>query len=179
MNAGEGRGLVLVYTGDGKGKTTAAFGLALRTVGHGGRAFVIQFMKGDPDYGELLAVRRFLAGRVEVVQSGLPTFVDRRSPSIDDRRLAREGMELAAKVINEGRYELVILDEINVALDYGLVELDEVLRLLAGRPPGIDVVLTGRYAPPALLEAADLVSEVAEVKHPFRRGAAARKGMEF
>lgn len=179
MNTGGRRGLVLVYTGGGKGKTTAAFGLALRAVGHGGRVFVIQFMKGDPDYGELLAVRRFLAGRVEVVQSGLPTFVDRHSPSAEDLRLAREGMDLAARVIGAGRHELVILDEINVAMDYGLVDLKEVLDLLAGRPAGIDVVLTGRSAPPALLQAADLVSDVTEIKHPFRQGVAARKGMEF
>ncbi|MDQ7793465.1 MAG: cob(I)yrinic acid a,c-diamide adenosyltransferase [bacterium] len=179
MREANGRGLVLVYTGDGKGKTTAAFGLALRAVGHGSRVFVIQFMKGDPDYGELQAVRRFLADRVEVVQSGLPSFVDRRAPSAEDLRLAREGLDLARRVLSQGDHDLVILDEINVAVDYGLISLEEVLRLLAQRPPGIDVVLTGRDAPATLLDAADLVSEVVDVKHHFRRGVAARKGVEF
>ncbi len=172
------KGLVLVYTGNGKGKTTAALGLALRAAGHGHKVFVVQFMKGDPDYGELIAIRRHLGNYIEVVQSGLSTFVDRANPAPEDRRLAREGMDLARRILKAGAHELVILDEVNVALDYGLVDLQELLEGLSARAPGVDVVLTGRSAPPALLAAADLVSEVTEVKHHFRRGVPGREGME-
>jgi cob(I)alamin adenosyltransferase len=167
-----------VYTGNGKGKTTAALGLALRAAGHGRKVFIIQFMKGDPDYGELIAIRRYLGDSIEVVQSGLPTFVDRDDPSPEDRRLAREGMDLAGRVLRAGAHDLVILDEVNVALDYGLVNLKELLEEVSHRAPGVDVVLTGRSAPAALLAAADLVSEVVEVKHHYRRGVPAQKGVE-
>ena len=178
MPGGPHKGLVLVYTGSGKGKTTAALGLALRAAGHGHKVFIIQFMKGDPDYGELAAIRRHLGDHIEVVQSGLPTFVDREDPSPEDRRLAREGMDLARRILKAGAHDLVILDEVNIALDYGLVNLQELLEGLANRAPGVDVVLTGRNAPSALLAAADLVSEVMEIKHHFRRGVPGRKGME-
>jgi len=178
VSGAHGKGLVLVHTGDGKGKTTAALGLALRAAGHGRKVFIIQFMKGDPDYGELVVIRRHLGSYIEVVQSGLPTFVDRDDPSPEDRRLARDGMDLAGHILKAGAHGLVILDEVNVALDYGLVNLQELLEKVANRAPGVDVVLTGRNAPAALLAAADLVSEVVEVKHHFRRGVPARKGME-
>ncbi len=176
--ADDDRGLVLVYTGNGKGKTTAALGLALRAVGHGSRVFIVQFMKGDPEYGELKAIRQYLSDPVEIAQCGLPTFVERGNPSPEDMRLARQGLDLAARVLREGRHRLVILDEANVAMNYGLLDPAEVLHLIGRRAPGTDVVLTGRWAPPVVIEAADLVTEMVEVKHPFQRGVMGRRGME-
>lgn len=171
------RGLVQVYTGNGKGKTTAALGQALRAIGHGWRVYMVQFMKGSREYGELTAARH-LPG-LTIVQSGLPTFVRKGSPGEEDVRLAREGMRLAREAINGGQYELVILDEINVAVDYGLVPLEEVLELLRQRPPHVNVILTGRYAAPALAAEADLVSEVLEIKHHYHQGVQARAGIEY
>lgn len=175
-----GRGLVLVYTGNGKGKTTAAFGLALRAIGHGEAVYVVQFMKGpERTYGEAEAARRFLADWLTVVQSGRDQFVDRNQPAPEDRELARQGLELARRAMLSGRYQLVVLDEVNVAVDFGLLSVKDVLDLLDDRPPDVDVVLTGRYAPPELQARADMVSEVREIKHHYRQGVPARAGIEF
>lgn len=175
-----GRGLVMVYTGNGKGKTTAAFGLALRAIGHGASVYVVQFMKGpDRTYGEVEAARKYLGDLLTVVQCGRDEFVDRQRPSPADRELAEEGLELARRAMVTGRYQLVILDEISVAVDFGLLSLAGVLALLDDRPPAVDLLLTGRYAPPELVARADLVSEVREIKHHYRRGIPARPGIEF
>lgn len=175
-----GKGLVLVYTGNGKGKTTAAFGLALRAIGHGQAVYVVQFMKGtDQAYGEARAAQKFLGEWLTVVQSGRDEFVDRTRPAPEDRDLARQGMELARRAMLSGRYQLIVLDEVNVAVDFGLLSVKDVLDLLDDRPPDVDVVLTGRYAAPELMARADLVSEVREIKHHYRRGVSARAGMEF
>lgn len=171
------QGTVQVYTGDGKGKTTAALGLALRAWGHGARVLVIQFMKGRIDYGELAAARRLPGFDIE--QYGRETFVDRDEPAAEDVALAREALARARQVVAENAYDLVVLDEVNVAVDYGLVETKEILDLVAARPPEMELVLTGRGAPAAFVEAADLVSEVREIKHHYREGVAARKGIEF
>lgn len=171
------RGTVQVYTGDGKGKTTAALGLALRAWGHGARVLVIQFMKGRINYGELEATRKLEGFDVE--QYGRETFVDRDEPAAEDVALAREALARARQVVAENAYDLVVLDEVNVAVDYGLVETKEILDLVAARPAEMELVLTGRNAPAAFVDAADLVSEVREVKHHYREGVAARKGIEF
>jgi cob(I)alamin adenosyltransferase len=171
------RGTVQVYTGDGKGKTTAALGLALRAWGHGARVLVIQFMKGRINYGELEATRKLEGFDVE--QYGRETFVDRDEPAAEDVALAREALARAGQVVAENAYDLVVLDEVNVAVDYGLVETKEILDLVAAKPADMELVLTGRNAPAAFVEAADLVSEVREVKHHYREGVAARKGIEF
>jgi cob(I)alamin adenosyltransferase len=171
------QGTVQVYTGDGKGKTTAALGLALRAWGHGARVLVIQFMKGRINYGELAAARRLPGFDIE--QYGRETFVDRDEPAAEDVALAREALARARQVVAENAYDLVVLDEVNVAVDYGLVETKEILDLVAARPPEMELVLTGRGAPAAFVEAADLVSEVREIKHYYREGVAARKGIEF
>jgi cob(I)alamin adenosyltransferase len=172
-----GRGLVMVYTGNGKGKTTAALGLALRAVGHGRRVLMLQFMKGGGTYGECTAAR-MLPG-FEIVQKGLPSFVDRDNPDPESLRLAGEAVAMARDALTSGRWDLVILDELNVALDFGLVTLEDVLSLLDARRPDIDVVLTGRRAHPEVVSRADLVSEVLEVKHHYRQGIPARKGIEY
>jgi len=170
------RGLVQVYTGDGKGKTTAALGLGLRAAGHGFSVFLLQFMKGDPGYGELRALANVPGFTWE--QSGLPTFVKHGNPTPEDLRLAAGGMEIARRVVGEGRHDVVILDEINCAVEYGLVPVEEVLALIDAKPARVELVLTGRYAPPEILARADLVSEVRNVRHPYQKGIAARDGIE-
>jgi cob(I)alamin adenosyltransferase len=169
--------MIQVYTGAGKGKTTAAFGQALRAIGHGWNVLVIQFMKGDPTYGEVIAAKQL--GNLELVQSGLPTFVEKGNPSVEDLRLAREGFELARTAVRSGTYQMLILDEINVAVDYGLLKLQDVLDLVRICPSSIELILTGRYAHAQLIEVADLVSEVREIKHPYMKGIVSREGIDY
>jgi len=171
------RGLVEVYTGDGKGKTTAAFGLALRAVGRGLKVYVIQFIKGGFDYGELYVVDRLPSLVLKAFGRG--KFVLKKPADGEDIRLAREAFELAKRVVAEGEYDVVVLDEVNVALSLGLISLDEVLELVRSKPVHVELVLTGRGAPAEIVEVADLVTEMREVRHPFKKGVAARKGIEY
>lgn len=167
---------VHVYTGDGKGKTTAALGLLLRAVGAGLSVRVFQFMKRGA-YSEIEA----LASRfpeVAVTQLGSGSFIDPRHISEEDRQLARQGFWLAREAVESGEYDLVILDEANCALDMGLLSEDSVLALLAARPERTEIVLTGRAAPPRIIEAADLCTEMRMVKHYYEKGVPARKGIE-
>ncbi len=170
-------GLIQVFTGDGKGKTTAALGEALRACGHNYRVLVVQFMKGDIKYGEVNIAPE--VPNLELKQFGLPTFVKKGEPSDEDLKLAKEGFEYAKSAIENKKYDMVILDELNVAIDYGLIKLDDVLTLLRERPEGIEIILTGRYAPKEIIEIADLVSNIEEVKHPYQKGILARKGVEW
>ncbi len=171
------RGLIQVYTGNGKGKTTAALGLALRASGHGLRVLIIQFMKGWPNYGELRAVKH-LPG-VELRQFGRAEFVDRNNPDPADVRMAQDALQAAAEAMARDECDILILDEVNVALDFGLITLDEVLRLLDAKPPTMELVLTGRSAHPELIRRADLVTEMLDIKHPFAEGVQARRGIEY
>lgn len=174
----ERKGLVVVITGDGKGKTSAALGMALRALGHGFRVKMIQFMKGvDNVYGELRASRN-LPG-FEIEQHGRSSFVNRRSPAPEDVQMAQAGLARAKEVVCSGEWDMVILDEINVAVDYGLVSEEQVLELIRGKPRWVDLVLTGRNASSKVIEVSDLVSEVREVKHHYRSGIPAREGMEY
>ncbi|NPV13341.1 cob(I)yrinic acid a,c-diamide adenosyltransferase [candidate division WOR-3 bacterium] len=168
--------MIEIYTGDGKGKTTAAFGLALRAAGHNWRVLIVQFMKGDPEYGEVKAVK-FVPG-IELHQFGLKTFVKRGSPDEEDVRLAQKGLEFAKEAIKGKKYQMVILDEVNVAIDYGLLSLSDVLQLIKDCPREVELVLTGRNAQPELIAVADLVSEVREIKHPFQKGVVNRVGID-
>ncbi len=170
------KGLVMVYTGDGKGKTTAAVGQALRALGHGFRVYMIHFMKGR-DYGEFLAAEKL--PHLTVDRAGRDTFVKRNNPDPLDIELAREGFIRAAKAIKSGEYDLVVLDEINVAVDYGLIPEADMLGLLEEKPPDVDIILTGRGAKPELVKRADLVSEVLMIKHHYNDGVAQRKGIEY
>ena len=172
------RGLVLVYTGDGKGKTTAAVGQALRSVGHGNRVLVIQFMKGKK-YGEVLAAEKYLADRLTTVQCGLDSFVMKNDPAPVDIELARQGLALAKKAVASGDYQMVVLDEINVALDFKLVELEDVIEIIKTKPASLDMVLTGRYAPAEVIELADMVSDIREIKHHYAQGIKERAGIEY
>ncbi len=169
--------MIQVYTGDGKGKTTASLGLALRACGHGFKVLMIQFMKGSKNYGELLSSEHVPG--LEIIQKGLPTFVKKGEPSEEDLRLAGEGMDLARKAVRDAAYDILILDEINCAMDYGLVEVAEVLDLIEKKPDGMELVLTGRYAPPEVLAAADLITEMTKVKHYYDGGVQMREGIEF
>lgn len=171
------KGLVLVITGNGKGKTTAAFGLALRALGHGAKVLVIQFMKGRK-YGEYLAAEAHLPN-LKIVMAGLDSFVMRDNPAPIDIELARQGLDLARQAIADGSYDLIILDEINVALDFKLIPLNDVIELVRTKPAPLDLVLTGRYAPPELIELADTVSEVREIKHHYQAGIKDRAGIEY
>ena len=168
-------GMVHVYTGNGKGKTTAALGLAVRARGRGLEVLVVQFMKGNVEYGELTSLGDL---GIEVVQFGRPDFVDRHDPDPVDVRMAQEGLEFAAERVGSGEYDMVVLDEINVAAAWGLVPAEDVLKIVKERPGNLELVLTGRYAPDGFIEAADLVTEMVEVKHYFRKGAEARDGVE-
>ena len=173
------RGLLHVYTGDGKGKTTAALGLALRALGHGWKVYVLQFLKGNIEYGELQAARH-LAPDFVIEQGGRETFVDPKNPDPVDRDLARRALGRAREVLAGGEYDLVVLDEIFVAQRFGLVSVEEVLDLLRARAEHVEVVLTGRWAHERFIEVADLVTEMRLVKHYYDdQGIEAREGVEF
>ena len=169
------RGYVQVYTGDGKGKTTAALGLALRAAGHGMRTYVGQFMKGQ-HYGELEALRDHPLITIE--QYGDVRCIRREEVTAEHVAQARRGLERARQAMLSGQYHIVVLDEINVAIWFGLLGVEDVLSVLDERPAEVEVVLTGRRAPPELIERADLVTEMREVKHYYQRGVPAREGIE-
>ncbi len=171
------RGLVLVITGNGKGKTTSAFGQALRAVGQGYKVFIMQFMKGR-DYGEFKAAEKYLP-RLTIRRSGLDSFVMRDNPAPVDIKLARQGFEEAKKAVASGKYNMIILDEINVAVDFKLIPLQDLIDLIKNRPPALDLILTGRYAPKEILKLADTVSEVKEIKHHYAAGVKDRAGIEY
>lgn len=170
-------GLVQVYTGDGKGKTSAAFGLALRAIGRGLRVYVIQFIKGGFDYGELHAVEQLDNLKLKAFGSG--QFITQKPPKQEDVKLAKDGLNFAENIVASGEYDVVILDEINVALNLNLIDVSDVDRLVKNKPKCVELVLTGRNAPPEILEIADLVTEMKEVKHPFKKGVPPRKGIEY
>jgi cob(I)alamin adenosyltransferase len=168
-------GCVHVYTGEGKGKTTAAMGLALRSLGHGRRVFIGQFMKTGVS-GELTALAAH--DGVDVEHYGRGGFI-RSAPSEADRGGACDGVSSALEAIAGGRYDLVVLDEIDVALAFGMITLDDCGRLLDARPGHVELVFTGRCAPPEIIACADLVTEMREIKHYYSRGVCAREGIEY
>jgi cob(I)alamin adenosyltransferase len=183
------KGLVQVYVGAGKGKTTAALGLALRAVGHGLRVCVVQFLKGGWESGERTAAAR-LAPELEVHSFGAAQWGDRSQtedgtpwweipPSEDDRRKAREGLAFARGAVSSGDYDVVILDEVLGALKGGLLLLEDVMGVMRARSLRVELILTGRTAPPEVIEAADLVTEMTAVRHPYERGVQARRGIEY
>lgn len=169
------KGYVHVYTGNGKGKTTAALGLALRACGADLRVFIGQFVKGQ-HYSELDAIRDFLPNAT-VAQYGRSCFI-RQTPTEDDEALARRGIAELRDVIQRGDYDLVILDEANIAVYYGLFSAEELVTLIREKPEHVELVITGRYAVPEVIAAADVVTEMQEMKHYYQQGVEARKGIE-
>lgn len=170
------RGLIQVYTGNGKGKTTAAFGLALRSVGAGKKVFIAQFIKGMP-YSEIESVNKFLPG-ITIRQYGLDCFIVNQ-PTEKDINAARYGLSEVSKIIISGEYDLVILDEACIAVHYNLFSVNDLIDILTSRPATVEIVVTGRYASHELIEIADLVTEMKEIKHYYHQGVQARKGIEF
>ena len=169
------KGYVQVYTGDGKGKTTAAIGLAIRALGAGWRVFFAQFLKAG-GYSEHKALAQF-SDHLTIKAYGRNVFI-KGEPEEEDRRLAQEAYQEIAEIVASGRHRLVILDEANVAVHYGLITVDQILDLIDRRAEGVELLITGRYAHSRLIERADLVTEMRGVKHYFDRGIKARVGVE-
>ena len=179
------KGLVIVYTGDGKGKTSAALGAAMRALGHGWRVLIIQFFKGDWPvvYGEVELAKKFYP-QFEVLQlgKGFVKIMGDKKPFKEHVDAAKEALKLTRERMLSGNYDMLILDEVNYALgymDFKLIELKDVLELLKEKPPGMHIILTGRNALPEIIEAADLVTEMREVKHPMKKGIPAQQGVDY
>lgn len=171
------KGLVQLYTGSGKGKTTAATGCVVRAAGHGLRVHVVYFMKGDTRYGEQSVLANL--PNVTFERFGSLDFVDPKNVKEEEKQQAREALETARRAIFSGQYDMVVLDEVNVAVGWKLLDVDDVIRLIQEKPDNVDLILTGRYADPQLYEYADLVTEMVEVKHHYRKGVQARRGIEY
>lgn len=171
------RGLVQIFTGDGKGKTSAALGAVLRALGNGLRVYFVFFMKGDYPYGE----RNILSQlpNIKVASFGGRSFVDPANVKPEDKEQARQALAAARKAMLNGNYDMVVLDEVNVAVAWKLVELDEVISLIQDKPPNVELILTGRKADAKLVQLADLVTEMLKIKHPYDEGVAARRGIEY
>ena len=174
------KGLIIVHTGPGKGKTTAALGTALRAVGQGLKVLMVQFIKGSWHYGELDAARCFGDDRFQILPMGrgfVKTGAEKPDP--EDVRLVQEAWKFAKDRIMEGRLDLIILDEINYAISYGMLSPESVVETLRQKPEMLHVILTGRNAHPVLVECADLVTEMREIKHPYQKGIVAQRGIEY
>lgn len=172
----ESKGLILVNTGDGKGKTTAALGMAMRALGHGLRVRMIQFIKGKWKTGELKAAQSFPNFKLSNMGKG---FTWDSKNIEDDLERIHDAWEAGKEAIYSGEYHLVILDEINYVLDYEFLPVEEVVDVLNRKPPQVHVVLTGRNAPPQIVAIADLVTEMKAIKHPYGKGVRAQRGIEF
>jgi len=171
------RGLVYIFTGDGKGKTSAALGVILRALGHGLRVYIVYFMKGDYPYGE----RTILAKLPNVTMAifGHMGFIDPANIKPEEIEQAKQALAAAREAMLSGSYDLVVLDEVNLAVAWKLVELDEVVRLIGDKPQNVELILTGRKADTQLIKLADLVTEMLKIKHPYDEGVKARKGIDY
>lgn len=175
-------GYIQVYTGDGKGKTTASLGLAMRALGRCWKVLIIMFTKGGDNYGELNSFRNLspeIAQNLTIVQAGLDRIVYSDNKTEHDSKEIKKGWELAKKAILNDEYNLIILDEANIAIDLGLIDIKEVLDVLKNKPEDMEIVLTGRNAKQEIIDIAHLVSEIKPVKHYWDTGIAARKGIEY
>ncbi|MGB0855645.1 MAG: cob(I)yrinic acid a,c-diamide adenosyltransferase [Nitrosopumilus sp.] len=173
-------GLTIVYTGKGKGKTTAALGIALRAIGYEKKICMIQFIKGSWHYGEMDSSKR-LEPEFEMIAigKGFVGIIDDKSSKDDHEKIAKEAIRISNEKIHSGNYDIVILDEVNYAINLNLISVNDVLSLIKSKPGELDLILTGNYAKPQIIEIADLVTEMREIKHPFQRGIKAKKGIDF
>lgn len=176
-------GLIIVYTGHGKGKTSAALGAAVRASGYGWKIYILQFMKGSWHYGEIDGIKKLASPHGGVVMEqmgkGFYKIIDDNLPEEEHKKAARQALDRARRMMHSGEYRLVILDEINYAIDIGLLPLEDVIKLLQEKPSNLHVILTGRNAKPEIIEIADLVTEMREIKHPFQQGYKGKKGIDF
>ncbi len=174
------KGLILVNTGPGKGKTTAALGTALRAVGQGLKVLMVQFIKGSWHYGELDAARMLGDERLKILPMGRGFVkIGAEKPDPEDVRLVEEAWSFASQKMKSGEYDLVILDEINYAISYKMLDPGVVVEALKSKPEMVHVILTGRNAHPSIIELADMVTEMREVKHPYQKGILAQRGIEY
>ena len=171
------RGLVQIFTGDGKGKTSAAIGAVIRALGHGLRVYIAFFMKGEHPSGERSILSQL--PNVTMESFGARGFVDPVNINPEEKEQAKRALASARKAMLSGNYDLVVLDEVNLAAAWNLVELDEVLKLIDDKPEGVELILTGRRADSKLVQSADLVTEMLKIKHPYDKGVAAREGIEY
>jgi len=174
------KGLIIVYTGKGKGKTTAALGIALRAVGHGYKVGMVQFIKGEWFYGELTSSKR-LEPEFELIAAGrgFVGIIDDDHPIEDHQKAAKNAIEVAKQKIASGIYDIMIPDEINYAAKLNLISQEDILDIIAAKPEKSSLVLTGNYVPQAVMDVADLVTEMKEIKHPYQKGIKAKKGIDF
>ena len=173
-------GFVIVYTGNGKGKTTAALGMALRAAGYNHKICIIQYIKGSWPYGEMESIKR-LEPEVEliIVGKGFVGIIDDKSPREDHEKIAQEAIKVSKEKIQSGNYNIVILDEVNYAVNLGLIDVNDILDLIKSKPEKLNLVLTGNHAKQEIIDTADLVTEMKEIKHPFKSGIKAKKGIDF
>ncbi len=171
------KGLVQVFTGEGKGKTSAALGIVLRALGHGLRVCIVAFMKGGYPYGEWNVLSKL--PNVRIARFGFISFTDPAHVKAEEIEQAKQALAAAREAMLSGQYDLVLLDEVNVAVAWKLVELDEVIGLIQSKPANVELILTGRYADARLVEVADLVTECLKIKHPYDKGIIARRGIDY
>jgi len=173
-------GLVIVYTGGGKGKTTAALGMALRAVGYNHKICLIQFIKGSWPYGEMVSIKR-LEPELELIIAGkgFVGIIDDKSPKEDHIKIAKQALKISKEKVQSGNYDIVILDEVNYAINLGLIDVKDVLELIKSKPENLNLVLTGNHAKQEIIDLADLVTEMKEIKHPYKLGIKAKKGIDF
>ena len=171
------RGLVQIFTGEGRGKTSAALGTVIRALGQGLKVCIVVFMKGDYPYSEWVFLSKIPG--VRVARFGLRSFIDPNNIKPEEKEQAEKALSFAREVITGNNYDLIILDEVNIAVAWKLVELDEVIKIINDKPQNVELILTGRYADAKLIELADLVTECVKIKHPYDKGVLARKGIDY
>lgn len=175
-------GYIQVYTGDGKGKTTASLGLAMRALGRDWKVLIVMFTKGGNNYGELNSFRQLsdkIADNLTIVQAGLDRVIYKSNENEQDHKKIKKGWNLVKKAVKNDEYQLIIMDEANIAIDMGILDVDEVVKVLKSKPDEMEIVLTGRNAHPKIIEIAHLVSRIEPVKHYWDKGVYARKGIEY
>ena len=174
------KGLVIVYTGNGKGKTTAALGMALRAVGYEHKVCMLQFIKGSWHYGEMDSSKKLEPNfELIAVGKGFVGILDDNSPREEHEKYAAEAVRICREKIFSEKYDVIILDEVNYAINLGLIEVQEIIKIIKEKPSELDLVLTGRNVKDEIVELADLVTEMKEIKHPFKSGIKAKKGIDF